>query len=75
MRLGDMVCEAISNSIKALKERNLDLADQIVAERALGPFSSGAAVFSSALSLCPLPPKVVTSRPAGWDPRTHVRRR
>jgi phosphate transport system protein len=31
VRLGDMVCEAISNSIQALQERNLDLAGQVVA--------------------------------------------
>jgi len=30
VRLSDMVCEAISNSIKALKERDLGLAEQIV---------------------------------------------
>jgi phosphate transport system protein len=31
VRLGDMVCEAISSSIKALKERDLNLAEQVVA--------------------------------------------
>jgi phosphate transport system protein len=30
VRLSDMVCEAVSSSIEALKERNLDLAAQIV---------------------------------------------